>query len=203
MVEVFQYNLDPLTRFLSACHCDFCSHPISIVSRLTQRHGFANMRAFNFDLQSISFAYENVRAILIEVQYRLNPRQRYALKITSDASSTSQPLDLEFFIHENENEKHGQQANEKTSQEKLRNPHRAFAPWALNLLRGESLSRGICLLVHVLRSSLPALEEFQMLMFPDHGAKLQWIPKGLGWWRVLFRSLRFNFFINKCERGEY
>jgi mediator of RNA polymerase II transcription subunit 14 len=68
------------------------------------------------------------------------------------------------------------------------NPHIGLASWAARVLAGKNLSRNVHILVYCLRTSIPVLLELQSICAADGTAC--WFPKGLVWWRALFRNSR-------------
>jgi len=72
------------------------------------------------------------------------------------------------------------------------NPHTEITTWAVQILSGSRIAKGIVQLVGLLRISLPILLELEALRlrFADESTLAHWLPKSATWWRFVFGTLR-------------
>jgi len=145
------------------------------VSQMASSGLWSDVRLLSFDLRVIQLEY----------------CRGYGLTVTCCASSAIKPTyDLQFFrVDESKFSTETSALNPPKVNDA--NPHRGIATWAARVLAGKNLSRNVRILTYCLRTSIPVLLELDALS-SSGDVDVCWFPKGLVWWRALFRNSSFG-----------
>lgn len=158
------------------------------------------LQLLSFDLQTVEFAYAEVRRTLALLFLHLltlrSAIQDYAVSIsvTDQLTATGGAFDLRFSRcpHAPWISQHQQRDPPNINTGDLYNPHDDAEPFLRPVLQHARLAPSLQRLVSLLRETLPIAAELEEMRLQSEreGGGLDTFAKAAGWYRVLYGDLR-------------